>query len=81
MAGMPLANDVVKCQLRHPDLADYAVTFTPEEVARLHEIFADGVCDYSRRGVDQRDLLDVWLTYTGVGKYRKDKNDKGDTVE
>jgi hypothetical protein len=78
MAGMPLANDVVKCQLRHIDLADYAATVTPEEVARLHEIFPDGVCDYSRRGVDQRDLLDVWLTYTGVGEYRKDKNDKVD---
>jgi Tannase-like family of unknown function (DUF6351) len=78
MAGMPLANDVVKCRLRRIDLADYAVTFTPEEVARLNEIFPDGVCDYSRRGLEQRDLLDVWLTYTGVGEYRKDRNDTVD---
>ncbi len=72
MAGMPLANDIVKCRLQRIDLADYAVTFTPEEVARLHQIFPHGVCDYSRAGVEQRDLLGTWLIYTHVGEYKKD---------
>jgi hypothetical protein len=70
MAGMPLSNDIIKCRLRRIDLDDYKVSFTPQDRTRLYRIFPDGVCDYSRPGVDQRDLLDTWLTYPDVGKYR-----------
>jgi hypothetical protein len=76
-AGMPLSNDIVKCKLRSVDRDDYAVTFTSAEVERLHQIFPDGVCDYTRPGIDQRDLLSTWITYTDVGKYRKDKGSDG----
>jgi hypothetical protein len=78
MAGMALAADVIKCQLRPIDPADYGVTFTSEEVARLHRIFPGGVCDYSRPGMDQHDLAGTWLTYTGVGKYKEDDGDEDD---
>jgi hypothetical protein len=54
------------------------VTFTSEEVARLHRIFPGGVCDYSRPGMDQHDLAGTWLTYTGVGKYKEDDGDEDD---
>src|SRR5207244_1994244 len=57
MAGMPLSNDIVKCQLRRIDLADYHVRFTADQLARLGQIFPDGVCDYSRPGVAQHALL------------------------
>jgi Tannase-like family of unknown function (DUF6351) len=73
-AGMPLSNDIVKCHLRPINLGDYAVSFTPQEQRRLRGIFPGGVCDYSRRGVDQRDPLDTWLQYTDVGEYRRDKH-------
>jgi hypothetical protein len=73
VAGGPLANDVIKCQLKRIDLADYAVTFTPPEVARLHQIFPAGVCDWSRPGVEQRGLAGTWLDFTDVGAYRRDK--------
>jgi Tannase-like family of unknown function (DUF6351) len=72
MAGMPLRNDVVKCHLRPLDLADYAVTLTPAEQARLRRMFPAGVCDYTRPGFEQQDLLDTWLIYVDVGKYKKD---------
>ena len=75
MAGMPLSNDIVKCQLRRIDLADYHVRFTADQLARLGQIFPDGVCDYSRPGVDQHDLLSTWITYTDVGKFKKDRDD------
>jgi hypothetical protein len=64
MAGAPLANDVLKCRLKPVDLADYRVTFTPAEQARLKAIFPQGVCDYSRPGVKQRPLDDTWLDFS-----------------
>ena len=72
MAGIPLTNDVVKCHLRPVALSDYAATFTPAEQARLHGIFPDGVCDYGRPGFEQQGVLDTWLIYVDVGKYKKD---------
>ena len=57
------------------DLADYHVRFTADQLARLGQIFPDGVCDYSRPGVDQHDLLSTWITYTDVGKFKKDRDD------
>ena len=78
MAGMPLSNDIVKCYLRQINLVDYAVPFTQSEVKRLRQIFPDGVCDYSRPGIDQHDLLSTWITYTDFGKYVKNKDGKDD---
>lgn len=69
VAGAPLSNDILKCQLRPVDLADYGVSFTPAEQARLNAIFPTGVCDRSRPGVEQRPLKGTWLRYTGVGTY------------
>ena len=75
---MPLTNDIVKCRLRRIDVNDYKVAFTQAEIAQLHRIFPDGVCEYSRRGVLQRDLLGTWLVYTGVGEYTRDKHGRDD---
>ena len=71
VAGSPLAHDVVQCTRRAVSLSDYSVTFTADEEVRLRRIFTDGVCDYTKRGINQPGLLDTWLVYTGVGKYQK----------
>jgi hypothetical protein len=52
VAGGPITGDVFKCELQSVEDAIARgvygdVTFTPEEIARLHQIFPDGVCDYS----------------------------------
>jgi hypothetical protein len=70
---MPLANDITKCQLKAIQPRDYAVVFTRQEWAHLHRIFPEGVCDFNRRGMYQRDLLGTWLRYTGVGEYERDR--------
>jgi hypothetical protein len=70
VAGGPLTNDIIKCRLRQIELDDYHVSFTKDEIARLRRIFPQGVCDWSRPGVGQRDLLDTWITFTDVGEYR-----------
>jgi hypothetical protein len=60
VAGEPLANDVLKCQLKPINTGDYAVTFTPTELAQLAAIFPQGVCDFSKPGVGQVPLENTW---------------------
>ena len=59
---MPVANNIVMCHLKRIQSSDYAVQFTPEELVRLRNIFQEGVCDYTKPGVEQRRLKDTWLS-------------------
>ena len=60
VAGAAVAADIIKCQTKPLAAADYAVAFTPAQWARLQAVFPAGVCDWSRRGVEQQDLADTW---------------------
>jgi hypothetical protein len=71
VAGQPLAQDILKCHLKAVDPADYATSLTGAQLARLKTIFRDGVCDYSRPGVEQHGLTDTWLGYPIPGKSEK----------
>jgi hypothetical protein len=61
-ADGPQADDILQCQLKPLRRSDYAATFTSAQWATLKKTFPKGVCDYSRRGVDQRGAR-AWLTY------------------
>lgn len=63
IAGGPLTNDVLKCQLKPLEKADYEVEFTETEWARLQKTFADGVCDWSKPGVGQTVRPRTWLSF------------------
>ncbi len=67
VAGMPLANNVVKCQLKPVDASDYTVPLTPAEIERLRRIFPTGVCDYRKPGVAQGPLKATWLSFGPAG--------------
>lgn len=55
VAGGPRSEDVLKCQRKPLDAADYGdVAFTGDQWARLQAVFATGVCDWSRPGVGQQ---------------------------
>jgi hypothetical protein len=54
VAGAPLTDDILKCQLKPAGAADYAVPLNTAQIARLKTIFPGGVCDYSRPGVGQQ---------------------------
>ena len=41
---------------------DYSVQFTEAQWAQLQATFPDGVCDFSKPGVDQQDTI-PWQTY------------------
>jgi hypothetical protein len=54
VAGGPLAEDILKCQLKPINTADYLpATFTAQQLTRLYATFADGVCDWSKPGAEQ----------------------------
>ena len=62
-AGAPLANDVVKCQLKPIDFAEYKATFSDAQKARMKAIFSAGVCDFSKPGVGQGPIKGTYQRY------------------
>ena len=63
VAGAPLANDVVSCQLKPLDRDDYEVEFTAAEWSRLEAIFPDGVCDWSLGDAHGEGHQGTWLSF------------------
>src|SRR5712691_5002861 len=55
VAGGPLAENILKCQLKPLNSVDYApVLFSSAQWVRLQATFPEGVCDWSEKGVGQR---------------------------
>lgn len=63
MAGAPLSNNVLKCQLKPINYSDYKVTFTGAQKARMASIFPGGVCDFSKPGAGQVGLKGTYQRY------------------
>jgi hypothetical protein len=63
VAGAPISNDVIKCQVKSVNASDYKVAFTADEMARLRRIFPEGVCDYSKPSVGQQKLTGTWIVF------------------
>jgi hypothetical protein len=60
LAGGPMTNDVLKCETKPIDFADYRVQFTTEQKKRLNEIFRQGVCNWKRPGVGKTKPISGW---------------------
>lgn len=55
VAGGALAENVLKCQLKPLNTAEYLpATFTAQQLVRLYNTFPDGVCDWNKPGVGQQ---------------------------
>jgi len=63
VAGGPATGDVFKCELKPIDKADYKRPVTDAQLAQLRNVFPQGVCDYTKKGVMQRPVSGTWLTY------------------
>jgi hypothetical protein len=63
VAGADVAADIIKCQLRLLAAADYAAPFTAGQWARLNAAFPSGVCDWSKPGLEQQDLIGTWVFF------------------
>jgi hypothetical protein len=63
VAGEGIETDVNKCQLRPLRRSDYyPISFTDEQWTELEKAFPTGVCDYTKKGVDQQGTV-PWQTY------------------
>jgi hypothetical protein len=62
-SGAPLAEDILKCQLKPIDKKDYPHALSTDELARLSAIFPQGVCDYSKPGMGQQVTTKTWQSY------------------
>lgn len=68
VAGGPLAENILKCQLKPLNAADYApVSFTSAQLARLQAAFASGVCDWNLPGVGQQPAASPLTFVDGPG--------------
>lgn len=71
VAGGPVAEDILKCQLKPLDFnsADFAnaaggrIEFTGDQQNRLQAVFGSGVCDWSKPGVGQQPNPG-WMSFT-----------------
>ncbi|MEA2348942.1 MAG: hypothetical protein QOG62_2729 [Thermoleophilaceae bacterium] len=62
VAGDGIATDANKCRLTPLKRGAYAQPFTDGQWTQLQGVFGDGVCDFTRKAVDQGPTL-PWLTY------------------
>jgi hypothetical protein len=71
VAGGPLAENVLKCQLKPLNSAEYApVVLSSAQLGRLNDVFPDGVCDWDRPGVGQRPAASPLTFEDGPGGRR-----------
>lgn len=54
VAGGPRREDVLKCQLKPVDPAEYGGRLDAGQLARIRAVFPDGVCDWTKPGVGQQ---------------------------
>jgi hypothetical protein len=67
-AGGPIESDILKCQLKPIDAADYAFSLSADQTAQLQATFPDGVCDWTKPSVGFAEAT-AWLTYSGNSVY------------
>jgi hypothetical protein len=53
----------MKCQLKPVSFADYKVSFSDAQRSRLKAIFPEGVCDWSKPGVNQVPIKGTYQRY------------------
>jgi hypothetical protein len=68
VAGGPLAENILKCQLKPLNTADYApAVLSSGQLSRLQAVFAGGVCDWSKPGVGQQAAISPLTFAAGPG--------------
>jgi hypothetical protein len=68
VAGGPLTEHILKCQLKPLVASDYTgITFTAAQLARLNAVFPTGVCDWSKPGVSEQDPISPQTYKAGPG--------------
>jgi hypothetical protein len=71
MAGGPLSEDVLKCQLRPLRRSDYPASMTTAQFSALKKVFPTGVCNYSKHSVGWTAHSRTWLSFGDTTLYRE----------
>jgi hypothetical protein len=64
-AGGPMTDDVIKCQLKPIDGADYGGKLGAAQLGELAEIFPAGVCDYTKPAAEDVERSMLWISVGG----------------
>lgn len=67
VAGMPMTDDIIRCQLRPVDAADYGGRLSEAQVAEIRALFPTGVCDFSKPAAED---VEHSLLYPSLGGER-----------
>jgi hypothetical protein len=67
VAGGPRAENILKCQLKPIDAAEYGARLNAAQIARLQAVFPSGVCDWSKPGVGQQAAVSPLTFRNGPG--------------
>ena len=64
VAGDAISTDTNKCQLKPLNRSDDygALPFTDDQWAQVQKLYPSGVCDFTKKGVDQQGAI-PWMTY------------------
>lgn len=62
VAGMPLSDDIVKCQLKPVTASDYGAALSEAQLSEIASIFPQGVCDYSKPALADVAKSLLWIT-------------------
>ncbi|HEV7691925.1 MAG TPA: DUF6351 family protein [Hyphomonadaceae bacterium] len=62
-AGAPIANDIIKCQLKPVDFTEYKVKFSKAQQTKMKSVFKDGVCDWSKPSVGYSFIKGTYQKY------------------
>jgi hypothetical protein len=82
VAGGPLTENILKCELTPLNSADYSpVVLSSAQLGRLHAVFPDGVCDWSEKGVGQRRAASPLTFAEGPGGKRLPRAPKSHSGE
>ncbi len=65
-AGMPLTDDIIKCQLKPVSASDYSAAPSEAQLNALREIFPEGVCDYSKPAAGDVEKSLIWPSVGGA---------------
>jgi hypothetical protein len=63
VAGAPLANNIISCELKPVSPADYLVEFTDLELRELQRVFSGGVCDWTKPDTHGARHQGTWLSF------------------
>lgn len=66
VAGMPMSDDIIKCQLKPLDRADYPASLDDAQFAELQAIFPGGVCDFSKPAAGDVARSMIWPSIGGT---------------